>query len=63
MAEQKRDKTKVDPLSGGEEPQPAEPLQTTVKGDRARAKDVVIPGTGQVIKDLGGNEAKRVTRT
>ena len=32
-------------------------------GDKADARSVVIPGTGQVVKDVGGKEAKRVTRT
>lgn len=63
MSELKRDKTKVDPLTGGEEPEIAEPLKTTVKGDKADARSVVIPGTGQIVKDAAGKEAKRVTRT
>lgn len=63
MDEMKRDKTKVDPLTGGEEPEPAQPLQTKPEGAPADASSVVIPGTGEVVKDVSGREAKRVVRT
>jgi hypothetical protein len=63
MDESKRDKTKVDPVSGGEEPQPAQPLQTVPPGRKADATSAVIPGTGQVVKDVTGKEAKRVVDT
>ena len=63
MSERKRDKTKVDPLSGAEDKQPAQPLQSLPEGQPADATSVVIPGTGEVVKDRSGNEAKRVVRT
>jgi hypothetical protein len=63
MDENKRDKAKVDPASGAEEPEPAEPLQTVPEGQKADATSAVIPGTGEVVKDAGGKEAKRVVRT
>ena len=37
MSEHKRDQAKVDPLSGGEEPEPAQPLQTVPPGAKAKA--------------------------
>jgi hypothetical protein len=63
MDESKRDKTKVDPLSGAEESQPAQPLQSVPKGKPANATTATIPGTGQVVKDVTGKEAKRVVGT
>lgn len=63
MEEQKRDKTKVDPLSGGEEDRPAPPLETVPEGQPPSAANAVIPGTGEVIQDTTGKEAKRVVRT
>jgi hypothetical protein len=63
MPKNKRDKTKVDPLSGAEEQEPAAPLKSKAKGKRANASSVVIPGTGEVVKDVTGKEAKRVVRT
>jgi len=63
MAEHKRDKRKVDPLSGGEEEKPATPLETVPKGRKPNATSAVIPGTGQVVKDVKGKEAKRVVDT
>jgi len=63
MSEAKRDKAKVDPVTGGEEQQPAKPLQTTPEGQKADATSVVIPGTGEVVRDASGQEAKRVVRT
>ena len=59
----KRDKTKVDPLTGAEEPQQAEPLQTVSPGARPNATTAVIPGTGEVVRDVTGKEAKRVVDT
>ena len=63
MDESKRDKTKVDPVSGAEEQAPAPPLETVPEGQKADATSAVIPGTGEVVKDVTGNEAKRVVRT
>jgi len=63
MSEGKRDKTKVDPLSGAEEKAPAQPLQTVPPGQAANATSAVIPGTGEVVKDVTGREAKRVVGT
>jgi hypothetical protein len=63
MDEHKRDKTKVDPLSAGEEERTPEPLGTVPPGQKANAKTAVIPGTGEVIKDVKGKEAKRVVDT
>jgi hypothetical protein len=63
MNKHKRDQAKVDPLSGAEEPGPAQPLQTVPKGEKANAAAAVIPGTGTVVKDLKGREAKRVVDT
>ncbi len=58
-----RDKTKVDPLTGAEEQQPAAPMRTVPEGEPADATSAVIPGTGEVVKDTTGREAKRVVRT
>src|SRR5947209_2067866 len=63
MSEDKRDHTKVDPITGGEEPQPAQPLQTVPPGQPANATTATIPGTGEKIEDVRGQEAKRVVRT
>jgi hypothetical protein len=63
MDENKRDKEKVDPLSGGEEAERARPLETVPEGKRPDATSAVIPGTGQVVKDVTGAEAKRVVTT
>jgi len=63
MDDSKRDKTKVDPVSGGEEKEPAQPLNTVPAGQPANATTATIPGTGEVVKDTSGNEAKRVVRT
>jgi len=63
MDKRKRDKTKVDPLSGAEDKEPAQPLQTVPKGKKAEAKSAIIPGTGEVVKDVTGKEAKRVVGT
>lgn len=59
----KREKTKTDPLSGGEESEPAQPLKSVPPGQPANATTATIPGTGEVIKDAEGNEAKRVVGT
>ncbi len=63
MDESKRDKTKVDPLSGAEEAQPARPLETVPEGQKPNATSATIPGTGEVVKDVTGKEAKRVVDT
>ncbi len=63
MDSNKRDKTKVDPLSGAEDSQPAAPLQSIPQGQPANATSATIPGTGEVIKDVHGKEAKRVVDT
>jgi hypothetical protein len=63
MGQSKRDKTKVDPLSGAEEGRPARPLETVPEGKRADATSATIPGTAEVVKDVTGQEAKRVVRT
>ena len=63
MDENKRDKMKVDPLSGAEEKEPASPLQTVPEGQKADATSAVIPGSGEVVKDRTGKEAKRVVGT
>ena len=63
MEQKKRDKTKVDPRSGAEENEPAEPLKTVPKGQTANATNAVIPGTGEPVKDKTGKEVKRVVRT
>jgi hypothetical protein len=61
--ENKRDPTRVDPVSGGEEPKPAAPLQTVPQWERPDATSAVIPGTGKVIRDTGGGEARRTVTT
>ncbi len=63
MNEKKRDKTKVDPASGAEEEQPAQPLQTVPKGQQPRATSAVIPVTAKPVKDVTGKVAKRVVDT
>jgi len=63
MDENRRDKTKVDPVSAGEEPEPARPLETVPEGQKPNATTAVIPGTGDVVKDDTGKEAKRVVHT
>lgn len=63
MDEIKRDRTRVDPLSGAEEPAPAEPLRTVPPGEPGNATTAVIPGTGEVVKDKTGKEVKRVVTT
>ena len=63
MSEQHRDKTRVDPLTDAEEEEPAAPLKTVPPGQKANATTAVIPGTGEVIEDVTGKEAKRVITT
>jgi len=63
MGEERRDPRKVDPLSGAEEDAPADPLKTVPAGQKANATTAVIPGTGVVIDDVTGKEAKRVVDT
>jgi hypothetical protein len=63
MSERQVDKTKVDPLSAGEEEQHTWPLPTVPEGKPANATNAEIPGTGEVIKDIAGKEVKRVVNT
>jgi len=63
MDKDKRDRARVDPLTGAEEAEPAQPLKTVPEGQPANASTAVIPGTGEVIKDTTGKEAHRVVRT
>ena len=63
MEPERRDRTKVDPLSGAEEKEPAAPLKTVPAGQKANATTAVIPGTGAVIEDVTGKEVKRVVDT
>jgi hypothetical protein len=63
MSEQKRPKTKVNPLTDGEDDQPAKPLETVPQGKPANATNATIPGTGKVVKDITGKEVKRVVDT
>ena len=63
MDESKPDRTKIDPLSGAQEKEPAQPLQTVPEGQTPNATSAVIPGTGEVVKEVTGQEAKRVVRT
>jgi hypothetical protein len=63
MDQNKRDKAKVDPLSGAEDKEPAQPLKTVPDGEKPDATSATIPGTGEVVKDVTGKEAKRVVDT
>jgi hypothetical protein len=63
MDKNKLDKAKVDPLSGAEDKEPAQPIQTVPEGKKADATSAIIPGTGEVVKDSSGKEVKRVVRT
>ena len=63
MNENQRDRTKVDPLTGAQEQEPAAPLKTVPPGQTPNATTAVIPGTGEIIKDVTGREAKRVVDT
>lgn len=63
MPLKKRDPAKVDPLTAAEEKEPPEPLQSVPKGRQPNATSANIPGTGEVVKDAAGKEAKRVVRT
>src|SRR4051812_7399894 len=53
------DETKVDPLSGAEEKDPAAPLKTVPEGQSADATTAVIPGTGRGMRGLDGKETGR----
>jgi len=60
MNKDKRDKTKVDPLTAGEEPKaPRVYREAAEKGGPVNAETAEIPGTGKIIKDRDGNEAGR----
>jgi len=63
MSRQKRARGKVDPTSGAEDKEAAKPLETVPPGNPANATNAVIPGTGEVIRNVRGKEAKRVTGT
>lgn len=63
MNEQKRDKTKVDPLTGAEEAEPAQPLKTVPPGQKPSATTAVIPGTGRIVQDISGKEVGREVTT
>lgn len=63
MDERKLDKTKIDPLSGAENKEPAEPLESVPEGAPANATTAEIPGTGEVIRDVTGREARRNVNT
>lgn len=63
MSDNQRDRTRIDPLSGAQEQKPAAPLETVPKGQTPNATTAVIPGTGEIIKDVKDQEAKRVVDT
>jgi hypothetical protein len=63
MAQSKRDPAKVDPLTGAEEQEPAQPLPTVPPGQQPNATSAEIPGTGAIIKDVRGKEARRNVQT
>jgi hypothetical protein len=63
MNENQHDRTKIDPLSGAQEKEPAAPLKTVPQGQTPNATTAVIPGTGEIIQDVTGKEAKRVVDT
>jgi hypothetical protein len=63
MDENRRDKTKVDPLTGGEEKEPAQPLQTVPEGATPNATSAVIPGSGVPVEVAGDKDGKRVVDT
>jgi hypothetical protein len=64
MDEHRRDKTKVDPLSGAEEPEaPKVYRDAAAKGGPVNATTAEIPGSGRVIKGTDGEEIKRVVNT
>jgi hypothetical protein len=58
-----RDRTRIDPLSGAQDKDAARPLETVPPGKTPNATNAEIPGTGEVIKDDKGREAKRVVGT
>ena len=55
MDKRKRDKTKVDPLSGAEDKEPAQPLQTVPTGKKAEAKSAI----GRAVDRARGRGAAR----
>ena len=58
------DKTKVDPLSAGEEPRaPKNYEEAAAKGGPVNATTAVIPGTGDIVWDEEGKPVKRVVHT
>jgi hypothetical protein len=59
----RRDQTKVDPISAAEDREPAKPLETVPEGEPANATTAEIPGTGTPIQDVTGKEVKRVVTT
>lgn len=63
MNPKKRDPKRVDPLSGAEESKSATHDVEKRGGQKANATNTVIPGTGEVIRDVHGKEIKRVTNT
>ncbi|HEX5273629.1 MAG TPA: hypothetical protein VFW33_24200 [Gemmataceae bacterium] len=63
MNTNQQDRTKIDPLSGAQDEEPAAPLRTVPKGQSPNATTAIIPGTGVVIKDDQGREVKRVVDT
>jgi len=64
MVKRKRDKTKVEPATGSEEPEAPEVYRrAAAKGKRVNATTAEIPGTGAVIKTKDGKESKRVVNT
>src|SRR4051812_7732392 len=63
MAEQKVDKTRVDPLTGAEEQEPPPPLRTVPPGEKPNATNAEIPGTGRIIRGRDGKEVGREITT
>jgi len=64
MAGKKRDKTKVEPATGAEEPEAPEVYRrAAAKGTRVNATSAEIPGTGKIVKTKDGKESKRVVNT
>jgi hypothetical protein len=64
MSDNRRDKTKVDPLSGNEEATAPKVYEdAAAKGGPVNARTAEIPGTGKVVRDKDGAELKRVVDT
>jgi hypothetical protein len=59
MQGNKRDKTRVDPLTGAEEDRPTPPLETVPPGQPANATTATIPGTGRPVQGKDGREIGR----